>query len=136
MNWTELQELSRHPLVQLIPHSVSRARFDQFDGRRDKQRLLEYEIGESKRVLVEQLGLSQAPLFFCLPGGAGWKTGKETDPQERLVIEVLREFGYTGALRAEYKKGEEWSQFCIPRCEAVSAGRLQELLEHGFWCKD
>lgn len=136
MNWEELGKLAKHPLLQFIPHSVSHVRFNQLDGLQDKKALLEHEIGKSKEVLINRLNLQQPPLFFCLPGGAGWKTGKESDPQERLVVDVLRQFDYKGALRADYKTGEAWNQFCIPRCEPTSVQRLKELLESEFCCKD
>lgn len=136
MTWDELRDLAGHPLLQFIPHSVSHARFNQFDDQLDKRAQLEYQLGTSKSMLVERLSLLQEPLFFCLPGGAGWKTGEETDPTDRLVIDVLEQFGYKGALRAEYKKGEDWNQYCIPRCGADSLGRLRELLEQEFACKN
>lgn len=136
MTWEELKELAKHPLIQFIPHSVSHLRFDQLDGREDKNSRLEYEIGKSKEVLINRLNLQQAPLFFCLPGGAGWKTGTEFDAQDRLVVDVLQKFGYKGALRADYKTGEDWNQFCIPRCEPTSVQRLKELLDDEFSCKD
>jgi peptidoglycan/xylan/chitin deacetylase (PgdA/CDA1 family) len=115
MTWDEIRLLEKEPLIEIIPHSVSHTRFNQFDGRDDKRALLEYEIGFSQQMLVERLGLSKRPQFFCFPGGAGWKTGEEINPAERLVIDVLRKYNYEGALRAELNANEKWNQFCIPR---------------------
>ncbi len=136
LNWEELKVLSKHPLLQFIPHSISHVRFDQFDGRQDKKTCLEHEIGKSKEILINRLNLQQPPFFFCLPGGAGWKIGNESDTQERLVIDVLQQFGYKGALRAEYNTGEDWNQFCIPRCEPTTVEELKKLLEGEFCCKN
>jgi len=136
MNWEELKELAKHSNLQFLPHSVSHERFNLLDGRPDKKTRLEYEIGESKYKLITRLELKDAPLFFCLPGGAGWKTGQETNAHDRLIIDVLRKYDYIGALRAEYRSGEDWNQYCIPRCESACMQRLKELLEGDFSCKD
>lgn len=115
MIWDEIRALAQEPLIEIIPHSVTHTRLNQFDIRSDKKSQLEYEIGTSQQVLFEKLGLSKRPEFFCFPGGAGWKTGEELNREERLVIDVLREYDYQGALRAEFNLGDKWNQYCIPR---------------------
>jgi len=128
MTWDEIRVLANEPLIEIIPHSVTHTRLNQFDGRDSKKALLEYEIGVSQQVLVERLGLSKRPQFFCFPGGAGWKTGEELDSEERLVIDVLREYDYQGALRAEFNPNDKWNQYCIPRWNIDRAATIEDLL--------
>lgn len=128
MTWDEIHTLANEPLIEIIPHSVTHARLNQFDGQDNKKALLEYEIGMSQQVLVEKLGLSKSPQFFCFPGGAGWKTGEESDSEDRLVIDVLRKYNYQGALRAEFKAHDRWNQYCIPRWNIDMAETIEILL--------
>lgn len=128
MTWDELRVLANEPLIEIVPHSVTHTRLNQFDGRDNKKVLLEYEIGVSQQVLVERLGLSKRPEFFCFPGGAGWKTGEELDSEEHLVIDVLRKYDYQGALRAEFRTNDKWNQFCIPRWNIDAAETIEVLL--------
>lgn len=128
MTWDEIRALAQEPLIEIIPHSVTHTRLNQFDDRIDKKSQLEYEIGTSQRVLFEKLGLSKHPEFFCFPGGAGWKTGEEVNPEERLVIDVLREYKYQGALRAEFNVNDKWNQYCIPRWNIDRFPTIEEAL--------
>lgn len=128
MTWDEICILAKEPLIEIIPHSVTHTPLNQFDGRSDKKPQLEYEIGVSQRVLVERLGLSKRPEFFCFPKGAGWKTGEELNPEERLVIDVLREHNYQGALRAEFNANDKWNRYCIPRWDIDLFSKIEDLL--------
>jgi len=129
MNWNELKQL-KDDGFEIISHSVSHANLD--DIKDDKEQL-RYEIGCSKRALKFHPKLKIENLqFFCFPFGAGWK---EKGNSDQRINNVLRDEGYIGALRAEYKVGEPWDQFCIPRCEPSTITQLQQLMEGEFSCK-
>jgi peptidoglycan/xylan/chitin deacetylase (PgdA/CDA1 family) len=128
MTWDEIRILANEPLIEIIPHSVTHIRLNQLDSRADKKAHLQYEIGFSQQTLITKLGQKRPPHFFCYPGGAGWKTGEESDPEERLVIDVLREYNYLGALRAEFDVKDKWNQYCIPRWDIEMFPAIEDLL--------
>jgi peptidoglycan/xylan/chitin deacetylase (PgdA/CDA1 family) len=120
--WNELRQLTKlettrgEPLVEVIPHSVWHVSFDDEAVKGNLLRL-HHEISYSKETLINRLGIPN-PRFFCFPGGAGWK-----DKEDEPVNVILKEYGYIGALRAEYR-GETWNQYCIPRWEGSSIAYL------------
>lgn len=129
MTWDELKQL-RDNGFEIIPHTVSHANLD--DIKDDKEKL-RYEIGCSKLALRYHPKLRiENVQFFCFPYGAGWK---ERGNADQRINDVLRDEHYIGALRAEYKTGEPWDQYCIPRCEPSTLAQLKELMEKEFCCK-
>ena len=116
MTWAELRELrdirrqDGSPLIEIIPHSVGHHDLDEL--KKNHGRLVD-EIRGSKQALMHRLHIPSSEIkFFCLPYGGGWKDKGNAD---QCVNTVLRDEGYIGALRAQYKTGEPWDQYCIPR---------------------
>jgi len=129
LTWNELRKL-KDDGFEIISHSASHSNLDDI---KDNKERLQYEIGYSRLILKHRLKLEiENVQFFCFPYGAGWK--EQANPDQR-INDVLRSEGYIGALRADYKTGEPWDQYCIPRCEPLTQIRLQELLEKEFCCK-
>ncbi len=128
MTWDELRRLKQDG-YEIVSHSVSHANLEEI---KDDAERLRCEIGHSKMSLINHLKLGiENVQFFCFPYGAGWK---EQGDGDQRINDVLRQEGYIGALRAEYKTGEPWDQYCIPRCGVSTLGDLKTLLEKEFSC--
>jgi peptidoglycan/xylan/chitin deacetylase (PgdA/CDA1 family) len=134
MTWNELKELRKvktkenEDLIEFIPHSVTHRYFNELEETGNPETEFQYEVSASKKKLSEELEIDFASIrFYCLPGGTG--EGKE------IVEKILNKNNYLGALRAQYKKGDRWSQYRIPRCEPFTQGDLIRLLSKGgFSC--
>jgi peptidoglycan/xylan/chitin deacetylase (PgdA/CDA1 family) len=134
MTWDEIKRLrfikttDGEDLLEFIPHSVTHRYYDELEKLNNPENEFRREAKNSKETLCKILGLDSSYIkFYCLPGGIG--EGKET------VERILEEEGYTGALRAQYKEGDKWNRYRIPRCEPHCIEDLARLLSDGqFHC--
>jgi hypothetical protein len=126
MTWDELRRL-REDDYEIVSHSVSHANLGEI---KDDTQKLRCEIGGSKLALINQpeLGIENVQ-FFCFTYGAGWETQGDSDQK---INNVLRQESYIGALRAEYKNGEPWDRYCIPRCGVSMLDNLKALAGKEF----
>jgi peptidoglycan/xylan/chitin deacetylase (PgdA/CDA1 family) len=134
MTWEDIQKVKSlkttrgENLIEFIPHSVSHRYFDEIEQLDEPENEFRREVRDSKKDLAAKLEIKiESIQFYCLPGGIG--EGKE------IVERILHEENYSGALRAEYKKGDGWNRYRIPRCEPYSKSDLIRLVvEDGFSC--
>ena len=134
MTWNELRELKKlktskdEDTIEFIPHSVTHRYFDEIEKLYNTEYEFRREVKGSKQRLSKELGIDiSSIIYYCLPGGIG--EGK------RIVERVLDEENYIGALRAQYKKGDKWNRYRIPRCEPKRQYDLKRLLSvDGFYC--
>ncbi|HCC78670.1 MAG: hypothetical protein A2X25_10155 [Chloroflexi bacterium GWB2_49_20] len=123
MTWSEIRDISKaknelgEPLIEILPHSINHVPFDSY-GEDIKE--VQRQIQESKKTLVLNLSIPE-PIFFCLPGGAGWKFDEHEG-----INHALDKANYIGALRAEYSN--EWNRYCIPRYSISSSTCISTLL--------
>ena len=134
MTWDEIRELKKlktangEDLIEFVPHSITHRYYDELEKLDNPEDEFRQETRGSKERLSKELGIGiDSIIFYCLPGGIGEGKG--------IVERVLDDENYVGALRAQYKKGDKWNRYRIPRCEPHSKDDLVKLLsEGGFSC--
>jgi peptidoglycan/xylan/chitin deacetylase (PgdA/CDA1 family) len=104
MSWSELRVLSEEG-HEIGSHSMSHALLPELDDR-----ALRYEIGESRRIIEQNLGIGV--LSFCYPNG---------DSDSR-VVEMVKNAGYTQAVTTRWGPNpKDRSVFDLHRCDMQGA---------------
>ena len=100
MSWSELRMLSEEG-HEIGSHSMSHALLPELDDR-----ALRYEIGESRRIIEQNLGIGV--FSFCYPNG----------DSDGRVVEMVKNAGYTQAVTTLWGPNpEERSVFDLHRCD-------------------
>lgn len=86
LNWEQIEEMAKDPLCTIGSHTMSHCRLTITDNRS-----LQYELGESKRVLEQHIGKSAEHLSYPY----GWKTDVSAE-----AIAFAQQAGYKTALRS------------------------------------
>jgi peptidoglycan/xylan/chitin deacetylase (PgdA/CDA1 family) len=104
MSWSELRVLSEEG-HEIGSHSMSHALLPELDDR-----ALRYEIGESRRIIEQNLGTDV--LSFCYPNG----------DSDGRVVEVVKNAGYEQAVTTRWGPNpKDRSAFDLTRCDMQSA---------------
>ncbi len=104
LDWKELRELDRHPLITIAAHTVNHPVLAQVDSA-----LVEQEIGQSRRRLEQQLG-HPVP-YFAYPFGGPSETGAR---EIAICAEQAFEFALTTRI-GHWQAGHRDHLFALPR---------------------
>lgn len=133
MTWDEIRNARSfktekgEDLIEFIPHSVTHRYFNELEQLDNPEEEFRKEVKDSKERLSVELEITIDSIkLYCLPGGIG--EGKD------IVERVLHDENYIGALRAQYKKGDKWNRYRIPRCEPNNKNDLIKLLLTNDFC--
>ena len=100
MSWSELRMLSEEG-HEIGSHSMSHALLPELD-----ERALRYEIGESRRIIEQNLGIGV--FSFCYPNG----------DSDGRVVAMVKNAGYTQAVTTRWGPNpEDRSVFDLHRCD-------------------